>query len=955
MHAHGQWIRRALVGLVTLVSLLGSTGCLPTTSAPIQVWAVEGQDLLAAGTPPVPESKLFTTAGREIRLGAAINETIAFQLGLRTSAPAAGPFVVEVSDLAGDAGTLTSSENVSLYRVRGVRVERFESWYPEHTGRPATPTAFPDILVPWDAPRGGGPVTLRGSASEVVWVDLRVPPTTNPGIYTGRLVVRTAGKQTTSAFECDIRLRVYPVALPSEPSLPVVCRVDPRDLLVTHLDWPREQAELTRLLPDDPAHAAAVGLVSAAMREFQAHRVTPVLWASFPKYRPVGERRVEVDWELYDRLVEGWLDGSAFEDQVGLSHWPIPISREYPDADREGGLSAPGYARLASAYLQECRRHFEERGWLARAFVRPCPPEPLTKSAVRRVQRLGEILRQSETALPLMAHLPARSLRGLGWRDAPDVELPDVSMWAPLAMWFEPEAMRAQRALGRQTWLRPDHPPYSSTLGVEGLPTDARALPWQAQRYDAGGVWIEHAAEFGTVTSSIPATKSGEAESLIYPGAPFGLPDRPVPSIRLKRLRQGLQDHALLQLLQRRGKRVLAQSTAEQVVRWACTEACLDHLLSCKQTGWPRDARVFALARELVLHELTHEIAPESIGDGDHSTRLAEWGLLMNQATRVRVAIEGVRLSPAGERLKANVFWSTLNYTNRAIEGRWVMPTVPIGWEPPAAVAVTMPPDTRRQGVLEPKLAGLAYNTEGVYPFALQFETARLGTFAAPARLAVAAAPLVARPPTVDGELSDWALASNNAAGSFWLVRGRREGATPGSAAQPTLPTQAFFCMDSERLYVAIRCWLADGQKPLWRADNLVPLDGAVPWGQDVVEILIDPRQTIAGTSADVYALQIKPNGVLVARHGCRTEPMIGESESWESGARVAARVESNAWVVELSLPLAALGRGAVENGIWGLNITRLDARRGEYSSWSGARGQCYSPQSLGNLLLVRP
>jgi hypothetical protein len=54
-----------------------------------------------------------------------------------------------------------------------------------------------------------------------------------------------------------------------------------------------------------------------------------------------------------------------------------------------------------------------------------------------------------------------------------------------------------------------------------------------------------------------------------------------------------------------------------------------------------------------------------------------------------------------------------------------------------------------------------------------------------------------------------------------------------------------------------------------------------------------------------------------------------------------------------LGLPLAALGPLAADNRLWGLNVTRLEARRGEYSSWSGARGECYTPQSLGNLLLV--
>ena len=145
------------------------------------------------------------------------------------------------------------------------------------------------------------------------------------------------------------------------------------------------------------------------------------------------------------------------------------------------------------------------------------------------------------------------------------------------------------------------------------------------------------------------------------------------------------------------------------------------------------------------------------------------------------------------------------------------------------------------------------------------------------------------------------------------------------------------------------------GEPTLWRADNRVPLDGAVPWGQDAVEILIDTRAATEGTCSDIYNLQIKPNGVLVARRGCRTDPPMGRSEIWQSEATVAVRAEREAWLIELALPLAALEPDARKHRVWGFNVTRLDARRGEYSSWSGARGNCYSPKSLGNLILLRP
>jgi hypothetical protein len=104
-----------------------------------------------------------------------------------------------------------------------------------------------------------------------------------------------------------------------------------------------------------------------------------------------------------------------------------------------------------------------------------------------------------------------------------------------------------------------------------------------------------------------------------------------------------------------------------------------------------------------------------------------------------------------------------------------------------------------------------------------------------------------------------------------------------------------------------------------------------------------------------LFCLQIKPNGLLLTRKGCRTEPPMGTSEPWPCGARLAVSQQRDDWVAELAIPLAAFGPEAQRNQVWGCNVTRLDARRGEYSSWSGARGYCYSPQALGNLIMLPP
>jgi len=924
--------------------LAGVAGCLSPAQRAVAIWVVSGDQELSADTPPSPENDVYSASAGELRLRAALNETATFQVALRTTAPPAGPFHIQISDLAGPQDTLPARSAVTVYRAQYARVEHFRSWYPDHTGKPSTPTLFPDILVPWEAPRGGGPVLLSEPRNEIIWVDLYVPATVAPGEYRGRLEL-TSGVAAAPAFACRMRLEVLPVALPQRRSLPVVCRVDPRDLLAAHLRWPRAAAEQTPLLPGVASYLPAVELVGQTVQLFHAHRATPVLWAAFPKFRPAGDRAVEVQWDEYDQLVAGWIDGSAFADRVRPELWPLPASLEYPSAESNGGVNSPRYAGLLAAYLAECRRHFAERGWLDRAFLRLCPPQPLTQASVDQMRRLSGIARQAEIGVPVVAHLPARSLRGLGWHEAPSVELPDVTTWAPPAMWYEPAVMERERKLGRQTWFMPDCPPYSASLAVEAPASDPRTLAWQAYRYGAQAIWIEHAADFGSQAESGPG--------LVYPAVEYGLRDRPVPSVRLKRLRRGLEDYELLRLLEANGKQLLARQLAEQVVRWAGTDACLDNLVSCKDSGWPTEASVLGLARALVLQELVSEFAPDPAARQQQLAALSQWGLIMNQAGRVVPRVDGVRLAGGSPGLRALVLASVLNGTSRPLQGRWTLPTPPPEWQQVGEAVMSLEPGTRRPARIELSLAGLAYNIDGVYPFDLAFDTAALGSFRVPARLAVAVCPQVEISPVPDGRLDDWRLAANNAGGDFRLCRGRTSGGKQPD--RPTLPTQAFFCMDATHIYIAMRCTLPPGEPPLWQADNTIPIDGGIPWGQDVIEVLIDPRPAIDGASSDLYCLQVKPNGLLVARKGCRTEPPVGTSQDWQSGARVAVSVGREAWVVEMAVPLAALGPQARQNRVWGLNVTRLDARRGEYSSWSGARGCCYSPQALGNLIMLWP
>lgn len=937
-------MRAAALASLALAIAAGS-GCADRGPGSVTAWIADERSEVLSDSPPVLESAHYSAARGEARVFAARNETVAVQLVVRPQQTPAGPFQVYISDFSGMDATLAATQIARLYRARYVTVESFDSWFAEHADRPPEPLSTPDMLVPWEAPRGGGPLRLDEARNEIVWIDLHIPADAPPGVYAAQLALRGSPEEPP-AFAAKLVLDVLPALLPSAPSLPVICRFDPTDLLVKQAGFPRAAAESNRLLPDSPAHAGAIRSVRAAMELLQSHRTNPVLWGSFPKYRLVDDGVVELDWQPYDALVGGWLSGEAFANGTPLSYWIAPFSSAYPDAAQHGGFDSPRYARVLSAYAKACQTHFDERRWPAQLAARVLPPERLTAGAVERVQRVAGILKQSGAVFPLIAHLPAASLRGLGWHGAPEIDAPEVGVWSPPAEWFEPEALATQQQYERRAWFVPGRPPYSGSLSPGAPAVDPLAVAWQAYRYGVDGIWIENAGALDA--------RSGPSPGLLYAGSACGLEDQVAPSMRLKRLRRGIQDVQLLHEVAAAGMPGLSQATARQVVRWAFTDACRDHLLDCRESGWRRDGSTFALARLLLLRELRGPAASQPAED-PLEQNTADWARIMTQSALVSPEVDGVRLVQTEAGFEAHAFVSVSNGMSRALSAVWDLPLAPLGWNFGRPAAVECPAGARRSSTLKIALDSIAYNTAGAYPFQLALDTVESGAFNVAARLAAATCPRIDEPPVIDGDLSDWNLASSNAAGDFLLCRGARTGPDGQRSRVPTAATQAFFAMDGDAIYIAIRCALPDGKPPVWAAENTVPMDGIVPWGQDVVEVLLNPRNVLKGTPADLFVLQVKPNGLLVSRRGALTDPPMGPSEDWPSAARVAVRTFRDAWVVELALPLASLGPAAVQNRVWGFNVARLDARRGEYSSWSGARGHCYSPSSMGNLVLLRP
>ena len=85
---------------------------------------------------------------------------------------------------------------------------------------------------------------------------------------------------------------------------------------------------------------------------------------------------------------------------------------------------------------------------------------------------------------------------------------------------------------------------------------------------------------------------------------------------------------------------------------------------------------------------------------------------------------------------------------------------------------------------------------------------------------------------------------------------------------------------------------------------------------------------------------------------GRNGDPPCGPRTPWAVDIEVATAASAQRWTAEIRVPLKDMSPDGHEHTVWGFNLTRWDASRQEFSTWSGAVGNAYDPLSLGNLFL---
>ncbi len=497
----------------------------------------------------------------EAEIAAARNEVESFQVVVAAPSQRIQVVRAEISDLIGEKGAKIAKDHATLYREEYVRVRM-------STPRAELPPGLdPDPLVPFVNPITGEPIEPRsqhqerwgepmvtrghdmfglpfdvfGGQNQPIWVDLRVPKDAPAGVYRGTF--RVSAREGSA--EIPVTLTVWDFSLPDGP---------------THRNHFGGFSNVARDFGVDRGSEEYRRIEGRYCRAMAEHRINPPLPRHLlPEVNRDGS--LKIDPQRHQALAEFLSELHVTDFEIPRPPFPLlPHSTREPGYDR----IAPEQREKAQRYNREIYESLKQNGWEKRAYVYLLD-EPNLKENYEQVLVLGQLAHEAAPELKLLVveqtypHDPS-------W---PDID-PAVDIWCPLWAFIDRETVQQKLAHGDEVWsytalvqrspsyhpqyeqVKDKDPPYwhiDRPLLVYRVPT------WINREYGITGLLY-----WSTVTTVIapwfnpafahPRHFNGGGY-LFYPGVPCGI-EGPVASMRLKNLRDGMEDYEYFALLEAR-------------------------------------------------------------------------------------------------------------------------------------------------------------------------------------------------------------------------------------------------------------------------------------------------------------------------------------------------------------------------------------------------------------------
>jgi hypothetical protein len=542
--------------LITVVSLsvcvLGSSVC-SGAEPKIKLTALNSMQRIGQDQEPY--------GATEVKISAARNEVESFQVVVAAPRENISVVKVNLSDLTGKNGAKIGKENIQLLREEYVRVRM-------STARAELPPGlYADPLVPFINPitgqpiepltesrkRWGEPITRSGydmyavpfevfkGQNQALWVDVRVPKNIPADTYRGELHVQGQGGISGQIGVC---VAVWDFTLPDGP---------------THRNHFGNFSNVSRYFNIERGSDRFRQIEMQYCQAMAEHRINPPIPDHLlPRVNDDGS--LEIVPERHKALKEFMEKFHVTDFEIPRASFArLPSSTTSPDYK----TISPANREKAQRYYKDFYKYLQDNGWEKRAYLYMLD-EPNLRENYEQVLVLGQLVHEAVPQLKCLV-VEQTYLQDPSW---PDMD-PAVDIWCPLWSFIDRQTIEEKIAQGDEVWSytalvqrSPQyHPQYESVKDYDppywhiDRPLTVYRIPtWINYQYDITGLLY-----WSTVTTVIepwwnpafahPRHYNG-CGFLFYPGTPCGI-DGPVCSMRLKNLRDGMEDCEYLAMLEK--------------------------------------------------------------------------------------------------------------------------------------------------------------------------------------------------------------------------------------------------------------------------------------------------------------------------------------------------------------------------------------------------------------------
>jgi len=445
--------------------------------------------------------------------------------------------------------------------IEGLEIDLFRAWYHRRGRGKSKPLFITDALIPV---RTGEKFRLPdpnnripGQKAQEFWVDIYVPGNIKAGTYSGSITLSASGAEKV----LDVRISVLKHSIPDSPTL----QIDHNSYgySVVPAQYPKA---FSGVKPGKDSCRKIIEILHHYYRLFHEHRGLfhnlPYGHSGnvFPPYAPQvrgsGRDLRLVNWDMYDRHYGPLLEGTVFRKPApgmpGPRRSPDPIwgvytpfNPEWPSDYVKWGEE--GYEVEFQAGLKQFDAHLRKKGW-TKSYVEMFfnhkkryrwfewdGDEPKYAKDFDHISRMGDMFHAVTRKSPVKWVYRA----DVSWqmKEQWNVHRNNINFFvcSSLMRWYRRE-LNAVLKRNDIVWG------YGSLPNIQQPSASILEFLYRT--------WILGISGF-TPWSSISVGRDpwfnfdGGGEGLAYPGERFSIPG-PLPSIRLKIERNGIQDVDLI-------------------------------------------------------------------------------------------------------------------------------------------------------------------------------------------------------------------------------------------------------------------------------------------------------------------------------------------------------------------------------------------------------------------------